>query len=136
MHDLTNAAAHALARRLENRRGATVQTLTYPIERPCDGVGATALALNAAAAERKGAAILGYTPLADEYPRYRELATRDHEVLAADAPGFAWPAVLPEQPYYERFGKQRLRERRYNTLITYAAHVRPIAVQVLAGCSP
>jgi len=134
IHDLTNALAHAVARRLEAQSGRCIQMRTYPIERPDTFASrkTSALALSAAAAARKGEAILAYRPLAREYPRYRELATRDHELLVVDSPGFAWAAALDEEPYYERFGRQRLREGRYTTLLTYADHVRPLALRLLA----
>jgi hypothetical protein len=130
---LTNAVAHGVRARLEARALAVVEMLSYPIERP-DALAlcATAtLAVDATAAARKAAAIVAYEPLASEYPRYRELACRDHELLVSDTPGFAWPSALNEEPYYERFGRQRLREGRYNTLITYAEHVRPMARHLL-----
>lgn len=133
IHDLTNVVAHAVAHSTKTRWGEAVSMLTYPIERPeaFDSNPGAALRLGKSAAARKEAAILAYSPLAGEYPRYRELVTRDHEMLAPDDPGFGWPQTLPEEPYYERFGRQRLREGRYSTLITYAAHVRPLALQML-----
>jgi hypothetical protein len=137
MHDLTNAVGHALAARLSTKR-QPIATLTYPIERPeaLPIQGRRPLPLSPAASRRKGAAIQAYAPLADEYPRYRELATADHEIIALDDPGFAWPERLDETPYYENFGRARLRERRYGQLITYAYHVRPMAQAILAGTRP
>ena len=115
----------------------TVTMLTYPIERPDAPTqrSSVTLAIDKSAAARKAAAILAYEPLASEYPRYRELACRDHEVLTGDTPRFSWPPLLDEEPYYERFGRLRLRERRYQKLITYAEHVRPMARRVLKAAS-
>lgn len=133
IHDLTNVIAQVVGQRLAARRGRAVDMLTYPIERPesFTARAGSALALNKAAAARKDEAIAAYRPLAGEYPRYRELVTRDHELLIVDRPAFSWPAELREEPYYERFGRQRLLEGRYSTLLTYADHVRPLALQLL-----
>jgi hypothetical protein len=132
IHDLANAIAHAVAHRLA-RTGRKISLHTYPIERPNAFPSETLapLALNADAARRKDAAILAYRPLTHEYPRYRALATARSELIAGDEPGFSWPERTPEEPYYERFGRQRLHERRYNTLIAYGAHVRPMALRIL-----
>lgn len=132
IHDLANALTHALAARLERRYGRSVGVSIYPIEDASRfRRDARRLPLDTAAAARKRAAIRRYTPLAHEYPRYENLATQDHEILAPDAPAFAWPPVLQEVPYYERFGQARLAERRYDALITYADHVRPLALEIL-----
>lgn len=132
MHDLANVVAHAVARRLKVRRGAAPCMLTYPIEQAADAASGAPVWLSQPAAARKSAAIQAYTPLAHELPRYRELVERDHELLRADS-GYPWPVTPQEEPYYERFGRQRLRQGLYGKLITYAEHVRPIAVNLLGS---
>jgi hypothetical protein len=133
MHDLANALAHALAARLRGRCGEPVEVHTYPIEDSLrfEARASLPLLLDADAVERKRRAMVAYAPLAHEQPRYAHLLTKDHELLARDAPAFLWPATLSETPYYESFGRTRLSEGRYDSLITYADHVRPIAIGLL-----
>jgi hypothetical protein len=133
LHDLANAFAHALAGRLRGRCGEPVEVRTYPIEDSprFEARASSPLLLNADAMERKRRAMAAYAPLAHEQPRYAHLLAKDHELIARDAPAFPWPAMLSETPYYESFGRARLSEGRYDSLITYADHVRPIALGLL-----
>ena len=80
---------------------------------------------------RKRQAIEGYHALAFEAPRYESLVERER--LIPDQPLFAWPATPPCKPHYERFGERRIRDGRYDRLITYARHVRPLALRLLNG---
>jgi hypothetical protein len=130
VHDLANAAAHAVARRL-SRAGKPAAVSTYPIENDRAHDPAWRLLLNEDAAARKLAAVAAYTPLAHERKRYEALIARRYELIAPDAPMFAWPARLEAEPFYEQFGRKRLQQHRYSDLITYARHVRPLAAQAL-----
>lgn len=134
VHDLANAVAHAVARSWTTGVRKSPSLNTYPIETPEEFPlmeANTVAALPEPALVRKQRAIAGYHALALEAPHYESLI--DCERIVPDEPPFAWPAAPPCKPYYERFGEQRVRDGRYDRLITYARHVRPIALRLLGG---
>ena len=46
-----------------------------------------------------------------------------------------WPPLSPEEPFYEKFGRDRIGRGTYAELITYTDHVRPLAVMLTGGTS-
>lgn len=129
MHDLCGAMARAAAGRIAAALGEEVEVLEHPIEREWfDTTAARLVALDGPALERKLAAAHRYAPLAAEVEQ-RAASPRLALERLRPAPGAeAWPRRPEQEPYYERFGRQRLEQGAYDRLITYAGHVRPIAV--------
>ena len=46
-----------------------------------------------------------------------------------------WSALPPEEPFYEKFGRQMIARGTYADLITYADHVRPLALMLIGAGS-
>ena len=44
-----------------------------------------------------------------------------------------WPPLSPEEPFYEKFGREMVARGMYTELITYANHVRPLAARLTRG---
>ena len=42
-----------------------------------------------------------------------------------------WPATLSTPPFYESYGRARIEAGAYGRLITYADHVRPLAMRIV-----
>lgn len=140
LHDLASAVGARVVRLAEQRWGRVPLLLHYPIERPGRFVDTPAvdLRLGDDARERKMAAAAGYGQLAQEVERVVAAATPerfsreriDHFAIEA-----AFPLSLPEEPYYESFGRRRIEAGLYRDLITYDNHVRPLVqtICVAAG---
>ena len=119
MHDLACALADRVASAVGGGRRV------YPLMGPAAG---EVVALDAAARARKLAAIAGYTPLAGEAAALMEA---DPGAVAAERLvelGDDWPERPVRAPGYEAVGAGRLAAGVYAETITYAAHVRPLAV--------
>ena len=54
------------------------------------------------------------------------------ELVRVDV-GRVWPWLCPEEPFYEKVGRDRIERGAYAELITYANHVRPLAVMLTGG---
>ena len=133
MHDLCNAIACAIVRAAA-ADGASIALLDYVNERPdLKQLSArNVISLDQTALARKNAAISSYYQLASDVDRRADhrqaLAT---EQLFALDPFQEWPITPSEEPFYERFGRQRIDEGRYDRLITYSRHVRPLASSLM-----
>lgn len=130
VHDLANVAGHAVAEALQLNAPSSVWT--YPIEKFENVNEARRFQVDEMASDRKLAAVEAYQPLANERARYDDQVRQRYELIFPDSPAFGWPETLTEEPYYESFGRRRLGENRYHELITYAEHVRPLALSVLS----
>jgi hypothetical protein len=135
LHDLCNALATGIARSLAREKGSEIELLDYAIEHPDlkNGRARLELAVTGEAYARKRAAVASYLQLAAEVERRNwTAATHGSEKLYAPNGATAWPAEPAEEPFYEEFGRRRIAEGLYRDLITYRAHVRPLAL-VLSG---
>ena len=134
MHDLCSCLAQNVAMQLG---GATVELLTYPIARPEIPVAHAAYTyvLDEAALQRKLAAAADYQELTSEIEQRRGSASADLSVerLFPVDVGRVWPWLCPEEPFYEKVGRNRIQSGAYAELITYANHVRPLAVMLTGG---
>jgi len=139
MHDLACVLADGVARRLAQRRGEPVLRAVIPI-RPRGEVarwesGPDIAELDLTAQDRvfKSEAFEDYQPLASEIRSTRERegegALREflspHEAMTQAEPSLAF------EPFYESWGRRRIAEGVYTTLITYQDDVRPIAEAIL-----
>lgn len=132
MHDLCSGLAQNVSMRLQG--SGAIELLTYPIERH-DMVSATpdhTYALDAAALQRKLAAAAEYHELTTEVERRRIRAIERlaSERLFSVEIHRVWPRLSPEEPFYEKFGREMVARGRYAELITYANHVRPLAAML------
>ena len=132
MHDLCSCLAQAVAMRLQG--AGAIELLTYPIERP-DMLSEDpdyVYVLDEAALRRKLDAAAEYHELTAEVERRRLEATENHAVERLFSVDISrhWPALPPEEPFYEKFGRQMIARGTYADLITYADHVRPLAVML------
>jgi len=134
MHDLCSCLAQHVARRLQDAGAGPVELLTYPIERPdlMTGRPDHVYTLDDAALERKLAAAAQYHELTTEVERRRLAAIENvaSERLFAVDLHRAWPRRAPEEPFYEKFGREMIARGTYAELITYEQHVRPLAAML------
>jgi hypothetical protein len=131
VHDLCNAVAQKVSASIETRSNALVEHFDYVIERPDIKRGAPAWSavLDEAAMARKLAATQGYEELAGELDRFHRTGWRTFfgtERLFQVDRDATWPEIPPEEPFYERFGRERVADGTYRQLITYRRHVRPL----------
>jgi hypothetical protein len=137
MHDLCNALAVGAVRDIRHA-GGEIELLDYALEHPELKTGPARLELSLPhdAVQRKLASVGSYLQLVAEVERrnwpssayaWERLYARD-----ADCP---WPPEPADEPFYERFGRRRIEEGVYRELITYRAHVRPLAI-ALSGALP
>ncbi len=128
VHDLAAVTGHLVANRLAQRQQRPT-TLTYPIERPAEGIAIQEIALDEAALRRKHDAARGYLEIANEVDRFlgreRRSDLQVERLYPLDAAA-AYPEMPASTPYYETFAQQRLREGRYRSVITYRDHMRPL----------
>jgi hypothetical protein len=127
LHDLCSAVADRVATLIRGTRDS------YPLMQAGSGVRLERLAADAQ--RRKAAAVAAYAPLAEEAARMMRLHP---EALASEAlahAGYPWPAAPGEAPEYERIGAERNMAGVYSEVITYARHVRPLAMRV-RGSTP
>ena len=137
MHDLCSCLAQNVSIRLQG--SGPVDLLTYPIERPgaLRASPAHSYALDDEALRRKLAAAADYQELSSEVERKRVSAIEPlavERLFSVDA-GRVWPRLAPEEPFYETFGRDMIKRGTYAELITYADHVRPLAVRLTGGAS-
>lgn len=128
MHDLANCIGHFAADHLARLHGTRPDVLSYDISsrRPPSSAAHTIPISNDVQA-CKLRLIAEFTPLASEAMEFRDTLAHTEEYLYAEDGGYAWPDRVGFEPYYERFGRNRLSEGRYSDLITYRDHVRPLA---------
>ena len=135
MHDLCSGLAQHVA--LQLQRSCAIELLTYPIERPdmLRGDPHHTYALDDAALRRKLDAAAEYHELTSEVERKRISAMDDlglERLFSLDIHR-EWPRLPPEEPFYEKFGRDMVERGTYAELITYANHVRPLAAMLTQG---
>lgn len=133
VHDFA-AICGFVAGRMIAARGARVSLATYAIEKPNPAEPIMRLSLNEMSLARKLASIDSYTELTAEVRRVRQSSGHidiGTEALYAIDVANAFPARLNETPFYETFGRERMRENKYGQLITYDDHVRPLAMRLI-----
>jgi hypothetical protein len=133
LHDLCQALAVAVAARIS--RETPPKLLVSPATAAGMGTEYATWELEEEAARRKHAAVSAYTPLAEEAMR---LLAEEPEALRRERlllPSFDW--LENWEPSWEAYGRRRVQEGRFATLITYRDHVLPIAKALLGrGPSP
>ena len=90
------------------------------------------LRLDEEAIAAKRAAIDAYAPLVAESERLLAAdpaALGEECVIAAPPPD--WPDTPDPLPHYEQVGRARVASGRYSTIVTYAGHIRPLALRLL-----
>ncbi len=128
MHDLCAALGAALRYRLA-AAGAPVQHLvSMAVDSQDPPPPAERLHLSPQAARRKQGAVADYTPLADETCALLTLRPDALEVEVLRQPNFAWAADWT--PLWEAIGRERVATGLYPDAISYARHVRPIALSL------
>ena len=138
MHDLCNALAVGVVREIRHA-GGEIELLDYALEHPelKTGPARLELSLPPDALQRKLAAVDSYLQLIAEVER-RDWPTSAYgwvRLYARDA-DCGWPAEPADEPFYERFGRRRIEEGLYRELITYRAHVRPLAMALSGAPAP
>lgn len=134
LHDLANAMAHGVAARSARQAGLSAQVWTYEIanlRRP--GAGSAKIPLDDRQIDRKINAAKSYLPLSSEAEEFGGRLRAKSERLFAEGSGFAWPVELGFEPYYEEVGRSRTLHGKYESIITYREHVRPIALAIGGG---
>jgi hypothetical protein len=135
MHDLCSCLAQHVSMQLLG--SGAIELLTYPIERP-DLLNADpnhVYALDDAALRRKLDAAAEYHELTAEVER-RRISAIEHlavERLFSVDINRVWPRLAPEEPFYEKYGRDKIERGTYAELITYADHVRPLAAMLTGG---
>lgn len=118
-----------LAVALAARRGHFVASYDFAVVgRPWPAVppaGAVCVRLGTAALARKLASASTYAELAGEVAS--ALAAHGAAAFAAEWLRPVAPEAAPPAPAYERFGGQRVASGHYHQVVTYDAHVRPLA---------
>ena len=135
-HDLARMLAGAATEILRRRTGRAPASYEFPLTglpdpvaaRPGDGC--VRLTLSDADLERKLTAARGYRELAAEL----ETVAREHgldafrrECLRPASPraGFDGPAERP--PFYEAYGERQVAAGRYDRVLRWSEHVRPVS---------
>lgn len=132
-HDLCRLVIGAAVTVAGRRRGAPIRNYDFLLTGlPTQGSsgGAIALELGDDDFSRKIAAARGYRELQAEVDALDQAYGLDafrREILrpADSHSGFDGPPQLP--PYYETYGKQQIEAGKYQSLLTYDGHVRPLA---------
>ncbi len=134
MHDLCAALAAAVADEVAGGLGERPAVFDYPLDAAWAGDrNGLEFALDAPALQRKIAAARSYAPLSAEVNARVGLASLATERLRRTDGLELWPERPAQEPFYERFGRRRVSQGAYHDLITYEAHVRPIAVALGAA---
>lgn len=131
MHDLCAALGTALRRRLAAAGHFVQHMVSLAVESDDPPPLAELLHLDPDAVLRKQRAVAAYTPLADEV---RSLLAARPEALHVELlqqPDFAWSPDWT--PRWETIGRERVATGRYTDAISYARHVRPIALSLGAA---
>lgn len=127
LHDLCSAVADRVATLVHGTRDS------YPLIQAPPGVRLERLPPDVQ--RRKAEAVAAYAPLAEEAARMMRVHP---DALASEGLADAshpWPADPGTAPEYERIGAERSSAGVYADVITYARHVRPLALRV-RGSSP
>jgi hypothetical protein len=128
MHDLTAAVAIMLARLTGTR-----EPLCYPVEKEMfSSRPLLKIELTQAELSRKQQAARSYRELATEVEVYEKRPSLRAEMLFSLDASSAFPEVLQRPPFYESFGAQRVKQGRFQKLITYRDHVRPLATKIIS----
>jgi hypothetical protein len=133
VHDLCSAVASRVVACMPS--DARPRHLEYAIEQTgLEEPAQQVLRLDASALERKTCAATRYAGLEPELAcvRARSSGWRgDLERLFPAMEGAMWPATLSTPPFYESYGRARIEAGAYGRLITYADHVRPLAMRIV-----
>lgn len=142
VHDIANTMTDIVWRALD-RHGIRARKLVYPNEypdrlKPEDA--AVVRPLSKREQDSKTRAILAYEPLAEEFRRLSgqaKLAMLAQECLFDDPvrlDRIPDPAdTIYEVAYYEEYGRAKVAEGRYSSLITVDGHFRPLAARLVAA---
>jgi len=134
LHDLCCVVAHVATGRINGRGGKPVQHLEYPIEAESDRPSGQRLTLDGPALARKHTAVANYEELKNEIERRSSGMNLDdlgRETLHMARCSEMWPQDLPVEPLYEKYGRMRVSSGVYRDVITYADHVRPLAMRLM-----
>jgi hypothetical protein len=122
MHDLCSAVADLVAAKVGGTRAV------YALMDPLNSGSIHRLGPEQAA--RKRLAVEAYTPLRDEG---RALLHRHPDALFCEqvsSGSYDWPEMPETPPQYEAIGHARIEAGLYREPISYAAHVRPMALRL------
>ena len=126
--------AHVAASRI-NARGGRVHISDYPIERRRTANRVNGSRSNGARAPRASTrTIANYDELKREIERRSvgmNLDDLGRETLHPARCRDMWPQQLGFEPLYEKYGRMRVSSGVYRDVITYADHVRPLAMRLL-----
>lgn len=128
MHDLCAALGAALRNRLAAAGASLRHLASMAVDQKNPPPPAECLHLDHEAVRRKWAAVTAYTPLADEARTVLAARPDALQVETLREADFVWPADWT--PGWEEIGRARVTAGRYNNAISYARHVRPIAVAI------
>ncbi|MCR9223858.1 MAG: hypothetical protein NXH70_07280 [Hyphomonas sp.] len=142
MHDLASYVADAVTIKLASKRGSPADRFVIPIA-PSDGLTRVALKSDAVVSLPqtpddlifKLEAIGAYEPLAQEIQSAKTLEGEAYlqEKLCLHQPIAQAPGALEIEPFYERFGRERIAAGVYSELITYSEHMMQIANDILTA---
>lgn len=127
MHDLCAGVAAAVQALLAGRNGRP-ELGTYELTRALtNGRCIERLYLDDQARDRKRQAIAAYEPLSGEAATTLAQTPEalGEEAVTLGATLEAWIGELAMPPEYERTGRERVRDGRYENVIAYAEHVKP-----------
>ena len=132
MHDLCSCLAQHVAMQLQG--SGPIELLTYPIERHdlLNTAPDHLYALDDAALRRKLDAAHEYPELTAEVERRRISAIDQlavERLFSIDIRRVS-PRLAPEEPFYEKFGRDMVERGTYAEVITYADHVQPLAAML------
>jgi hypothetical protein len=128
LHDLCQAIASAVVARIA-RDAPPPKFLVSPVTADAMGTESVVWKLADDAARRKHLAALANMPLAEEVARLLDEAPDALYTERLLVPTFDWPDNW--SPGWEAFGRRRVNEGRFSSLITYREHVLPIARALL-----
>jgi hypothetical protein len=129
MHDMAAVVAAIVARRT-NAKHLLCHAIEY---KAFPGQPKYVLELDETLQAEKRNMASGYLELAREVDVFLTSPLARREVLFVWDPAFAFPPTLAQPPFYEEFGRRRVKEGRFTRLITYEQHVRPLALQLLSS---
>ena len=137
VHDLCSVLATLAARRARPMPKRFEFAIERPIAPDALAAGAEVLRLSPSDFARKLAAAAANGALQVEVERVRaeQPGVGAVEALIPVAPDRPLLPAPGETPYYETFGRARVASGRFQTLITYADHVAPLA-EALAALQP
>ena len=133
-HDLFRGLLDTAIAAVRAKSGREILNLDFPLEAEPDSVhpallaGTYRLELDPPAVERKLAACRGYTELAHEVEAALRVYGRDAFALECLRPAISESGISPfiGLPAYEVHGAKAVAEGRYQEVVRYQEHVRPV----------